>query len=122
MKKFSRWVDKFCYNHPNFGINNLMMFVVVGNVLSKDASDTLYSGMDPDTQVGAALGSSKHTNDVSVTPVSSVKNSDGEHYDSQDFGKYGQTEYTGDIYVQNSNGSFSKITMDDAKNREKAAE
>jgi len=47
MKKFSRWVDKFCYNHPNFGINNLMMFVVVGNVLvwlfgGIDRTNTLY--------------------------------------------------------------------------------
>ena len=41
MKKFSRWVDKFCYNHPNFGINNLMMFVVVGNVLPASLTSAL---------------------------------------------------------------------------------
>ena len=33
MKAISRWLDRFCYNHPNFGIPNLMKIVVIGNVL-----------------------------------------------------------------------------------------
>lgn len=33
MKSFMRRVDRFCYTHPNFGIPNLMMFVIIGNVL-----------------------------------------------------------------------------------------
>ena len=33
MKAISRWLDRFCYNHPNFGIPNLMKFIVIGNVL-----------------------------------------------------------------------------------------
>ena len=32
MKAISRWLDRFCYNHPNFGIPNLMKFIVIGNV------------------------------------------------------------------------------------------
>ena len=33
MKAISRWLDRFCYNHPNFGIPNLMKYIVIGNVL-----------------------------------------------------------------------------------------
>ena len=33
MKWFSRKVDLFCYKHPRFGINNLMLYVVIGNVI-----------------------------------------------------------------------------------------
>ncbi len=33
MKKFMRAVDRFCYKHPNFGINNLMLYIVIGNVI-----------------------------------------------------------------------------------------
>lgn len=33
MKWFSRKVDMFCYKHPRFGINNLMLYVVIGNVI-----------------------------------------------------------------------------------------
>ncbi len=48
MKSFSRWVDRFCVNHRNFGIPNLMMFVVVGNLVvwlfgAVDKTHTLYS-------------------------------------------------------------------------------
>ena len=32
MKTISRWISKFCYNHPNFGIPNLMLYIAVGNV------------------------------------------------------------------------------------------
>ena len=28
-----RWVDRFCYRHPRFGIPNLMMYIVIGNVV-----------------------------------------------------------------------------------------
>lgn len=33
MRKFSAAVDRFCYNHPNFGIPNLMLFIIGGNVI-----------------------------------------------------------------------------------------
>ena len=33
MKWFSRKVDLFCYKHPRFGIPNLMLYVVIGNVI-----------------------------------------------------------------------------------------
>ena len=33
MRAVSRWLDRFCYNHPNFGIPNLMKYIVVGNVI-----------------------------------------------------------------------------------------
>ena len=28
MKSFTRRVDRFCYTHPNFGIQNLMMYII----------------------------------------------------------------------------------------------
>lgn len=33
LKSFMRWVDRFCYKHPRFGIPNLMMYIVIGNVI-----------------------------------------------------------------------------------------
>lgn len=33
MKWFSKKVDLFCYKHPRFGIHNLMLYVVIGNVI-----------------------------------------------------------------------------------------
>ena len=32
MGAISRWLDRFCYRHPNFGIANLMRYIVIGNV------------------------------------------------------------------------------------------
>ena len=32
MKSFMRRVDLFCYRHPRFGIPNLMLYIVIGNV------------------------------------------------------------------------------------------
>ncbi len=32
MRGISRGLDRFCYNHPNFGIPNLMKYIVFGNV------------------------------------------------------------------------------------------
>ena len=32
MKAISRWLDRFCYNHPNFGIPDLMKYIALGNV------------------------------------------------------------------------------------------
>ena len=32
MKNFTNWVDRFCYRHPRFGIPNLMIYIVIGNV------------------------------------------------------------------------------------------
>ena len=33
MKAISRWLDRFCYNHPNLGIPDLMKYIALGNVL-----------------------------------------------------------------------------------------
>ena len=33
MKKFSASIDRFCARHPNFGIRNLMLFIVIGNII-----------------------------------------------------------------------------------------
>ena len=33
LKKLNRAVDRFAHSHPNFGIPNLMMYVVAGNVI-----------------------------------------------------------------------------------------
>ena len=32
MSAISRWLDRFCYRHPNFGIAGLMRYIVIGNV------------------------------------------------------------------------------------------
>lgn len=32
MKKLNRKIDIFCYKHPNFGIPNLMLYIVIGSV------------------------------------------------------------------------------------------
>ena len=32
MSALSRWLDRFCYNHPNFGIPGLMKYIAIGNV------------------------------------------------------------------------------------------
>ena len=33
MKDPMRLVDRFCYNHPNFGIPNLMRYLTIANVV-----------------------------------------------------------------------------------------
>lgn len=33
MKFLIRAIDRFCYNHPRFGIRNLMLYIVIGNIL-----------------------------------------------------------------------------------------
>ena len=33
LKKLNRAVDRFAYNHPNFGIPNLMKYIVIGNAI-----------------------------------------------------------------------------------------
>lgn len=32
MRAVEKWIDKFCRNHPSFGIPNLMLYIAVGNV------------------------------------------------------------------------------------------
>lgn len=41
LKSFNRYIDRFCYKHPNFGIRNLMLFIVIGN-----AAVYIFSMMD----------------------------------------------------------------------------
>lgn len=50
MKSFMKRVDLFCYKHPRFGINNLMMIIVIGNV-----AVWLVSAMDTTGLVAGAL-------------------------------------------------------------------
>ena len=33
MKALSRKLDRFCIKHPNFGIRNLMLFIIIGNAI-----------------------------------------------------------------------------------------
>jgi hypothetical protein len=33
LKKLTSMVSRFCYDHPNFGIPNLMLFIVAGNAI-----------------------------------------------------------------------------------------
>ena len=33
MKSLSYYIDRFCYKHPRFGIPNLMLYIVIGNVV-----------------------------------------------------------------------------------------
>ena len=44
MKAVSRWMDRFCYNHPNYGIPNLMKYIAIGNV-AVFLMDLLFNGM-----------------------------------------------------------------------------
>ena len=32
MKSLSYYIDRFCYKHPRFGVPNLMLYIVIGNV------------------------------------------------------------------------------------------
>ena len=34
MKSLNRALDRFCAKHPNFGIKNLMIYVVIGNIIA----------------------------------------------------------------------------------------
>lgn len=33
LKSFDRALDRFCYKHPRFGIRNLMLYIVIGNII-----------------------------------------------------------------------------------------
>ena len=33
MKQISRWLERFCYEHPRFGIPNLMRYIAIGNAV-----------------------------------------------------------------------------------------
>ena len=50
MKSFMQRVDRFCYKHPKFGIPNLMMFVIIGNLLV-----WLFGAMDRNNILVSAL-------------------------------------------------------------------
>lgn len=48
MKFLNRKIEKFCWEHPNFGVPRLMLYIVIGNVLVwlfglMDQTGTLYS-------------------------------------------------------------------------------
>ncbi len=54
MKKLMNKIDRFCWKHPNFGISNLMLFVVIGTAIAwlfvmMDSTGTLayYLYFDP---------------------------------------------------------------------------
>ena len=32
MRKLMNKIDRFCYTHPRFGIPNLMLYIVIGNI------------------------------------------------------------------------------------------
>jgi hypothetical protein len=58
MKSFMKKIDLFCYKHPRFGINNLMLYIVLGNVAlwllsAMDTSGLLLSSLSYST--GAVL-------------------------------------------------------------------
>ena len=44
MRAISRWLDRFCYNHPRFGIPELMKYIAIGNV-AVFIADMLMNGM-----------------------------------------------------------------------------
>lgn len=48
MNRLTKKIDLFCYRHPNFGIPNMMLYIVAGNLIvrllaSMDSTNTLYS-------------------------------------------------------------------------------
>ena len=44
MRGISRWLSRFCYNHPNFAIPNLMKYIVFGTAIVW-VLDLLFGGM-----------------------------------------------------------------------------
>lgn len=50
MKAINRAIDRFCYNHPKFGIPNLMLYIVVGNAIVY-----IFSLMDTSSTLGSLL-------------------------------------------------------------------
>ena len=50
MNWISRKIEMFCYKHPRFGISNLMLYVVIGNVII-----WLFSMMDTTNLLVSAL-------------------------------------------------------------------
>lgn len=50
MNWISRKIEMFCYKHPRFGISNLMLYVVIGNVII-----WLFSMMDTTNLLAASL-------------------------------------------------------------------
>ena len=49
MRGFMKKVDLFCYKHPRFGVNNLMLYIVIGTlaVWLFGAMDTTYTLSTP---------------------------------------------------------------------------
>lgn len=45
MKALNRAIDRFCFRHPNFGVKNLMLFVIIGNAIIYIASMMDSSGL-----------------------------------------------------------------------------
>ena len=48
MKSLNRMIEKFCWEHPRFGVPRLMLYIVIGNALvwlfgMMDQTETLYS-------------------------------------------------------------------------------
>ena len=48
MRSLNKKIDQFCWNHPNFGIPRLMLYIVIGNVIvwlfgMMDTTGTLYN-------------------------------------------------------------------------------
>ena len=48
MKSILKQVDRFCYRHPRFGVPNLMIYIVIGNLIVwlfglMDTTNTLYA-------------------------------------------------------------------------------
>ncbi|MBR4578526.1 MAG: hypothetical protein IKO22_02805 [Oscillospiraceae bacterium] len=54
MKSFLRWVDRFCARHPRFGVDDLMKYLVIGNVvvllltmMDRTGTVEFYLALDP---------------------------------------------------------------------------
>ncbi len=50
MKRLNKKIDKFCGTHPNFGIPNLMKYIIIGNIIvwvfcQMDTTGMLYSSL-----------------------------------------------------------------------------
>ena len=54
MNSLRRRIDRFCVLHPNFGIPNLMLYIVIGNIAFYLLS--LFSTLAPFTPFSASAG------------------------------------------------------------------
>ena len=42
MRSITNWLDRFCYDHPNFGLSELMKYIAIGNVVGSNIFNVFF--------------------------------------------------------------------------------